>query len=119
MIRMLQNEAKINLQEHVSTLVHTYNFTYSTAAGFSPYFLMYGRHPVLPIDIQFNVRTLNISATTIHNYVNKLHTRLEWDYRKAHEVIQKKFNVPKSFMIKMSSAPNLSQETWYWSGRKL
>ena len=68
---MLSNEAKPNWQEHVSTPVRAYNCTHSTAIGLSPYFLMYGRHPLLPMDIQFNVRTLDISATTTHSYVKK------------------------------------------------
>ena len=45
MIQRLQNEAKTNWQEHVSTLVHAYNCTHLTATGFSPYFLVYWETP--------------------------------------------------------------------------
>ena len=117
-IGMFPNEAKFYWQEDVSTLVHVYNCTHSNATWFSPYFLMYGRHPMLPIDIQFNVRTLDISATTTYNYVIKLHTRLEWSYRKAHEVNRKEIQCSKNIMIKMSSAPNSSQDTWNLSDKK-
>ena len=39
------------------TLTHAYNCTRNNATGFSPYFLMYGRQTLLPIDIEFGVFT--------------------------------------------------------------
>ena len=35
----------------VVMLVHVYNCTRSTATGFSPYYLMYGQKPWLPVDL--------------------------------------------------------------------
>ena len=46
---------KKNWQEWVSTLTHAYNATMCHATGFSPFFLMYGRIPILPIDVEFGV----------------------------------------------------------------
>ena len=60
----LPNDAKTRWQDHVSTLVHAYNCTHSNAIGFSPYFLMYGRHLMLPIDVEMGVQTPNILAST-------------------------------------------------------
>ena len=48
-------EAKIKWQEQLPTLVHTYNGGYSNVTGFSLFYLMYRRQPVLPIDVQFGV----------------------------------------------------------------
>ena len=43
----------------------------STATKFSPYYLMFGREPNLPIDIEFGVRTPDLVATSTKNYVEK------------------------------------------------
>ena len=89
MIGTLQTEAKINWQEEIPTLVHAYNCSCSKATGFSPFYLMFGRHPMLPIDVQFGVRTPDMVASTSHGYIQKLHKRLDWAYITAHEVSKK------------------------------
>ena len=76
---------KRNWHEWVSTLVSAYNSTVSNATGFSPYFLMYGHHPQLPIDIKFEVTQMDISGPTHENYVKKLKARLKWAYGVATE----------------------------------
>ena len=61
----------------------------STATKFSPFYLMFGREPNLPIDIEFGVRTPNLIATSTKSYVEKLQQRLAWAFRKAQEVNEK------------------------------
>ena len=77
MIGTLPAEAKIRWQEHSPTLVHAYNSSHSNATGFSPFYLMYGRQPMLPIDVQFGVRTPDIISSTPHSYIQKLQKRFE------------------------------------------
>ena len=72
MIGTLPTEAKIRWQEHLPTLVHAYNSSYWNATGFSPFYQMYGRQPMLSIDIQFGVRTPDIVVPTSHNYIQEL-----------------------------------------------
>ena len=43
-------------------MVHAYNCSHSNATGFSPFYLMFRRQPMLPIDVQFGVRTPDIVA---------------------------------------------------------
>ena len=64
MIGTLPSEIKNNWQDHVNTLVHAYNCMDSMATKFSPYYLMFGREPNLPIDIEFGVRTPDLVATS-------------------------------------------------------
>ena len=64
MIGTLPMMAKQHWQGFVSTLVHAYNYMKSVATGFSPHYLMFGRHPQLPIDIEFGVRTPDIVAVS-------------------------------------------------------
>ena len=40
----------------------------STNTKFSPYYLMFGREPNLPIDIDFGVITPDLVATNTENY---------------------------------------------------
>ena len=55
MLGALPQEDKINWQDWVSTLVHAYNCTTTKVTGFSPYFLMFGREPRIPVDEIFGV----------------------------------------------------------------
>ena len=82
MIGTLPSELKYNWQEHVNTLVHAYNCMDTTATNFSPHYLMFGREPNLPIDIELGVRTPDLVATSTKNYVEKLQKRLAWPTRK-------------------------------------
>ena len=64
----------------------------SNATGFNPYFLMYGCHPCLPIDIECGVTQANISGPTLETYAQKLKARLRWAYKATMEV---SFKEPK------------------------
>ena len=52
MLGTLLKEFKVKWTNHVNMLTYAYNCTRSNAAGFSPYDLLYGRHSLLPIDIE-------------------------------------------------------------------
>ena len=51
MLGTLPEDFKSKWPQHISTLVYAYNCTHSNATDFSPYYLLRGRHPLLPIDI--------------------------------------------------------------------
>ena len=89
MVGTLPTDTRKNWQEWVSTLVSVYNSTVSNATGFSLYFLMYGHHPQVPIDIEFGVTQVDISRPTHVNYVKKLKARLKWVYKVAKEITSK------------------------------
>ena len=81
----LPTHAKKNWQELVATFTHAYNCTISPVTGFSPYFLMFGRTPQLPLDIELGVSMVEQKQTSHQNYVQKLHSKLQWAYQKAQE----------------------------------
>ena len=95
MIDTLPTEAKINWQEQIPTLVHAYNCSHLNVTGFSPFYLMYDRHPMLPIDIMFGVQTPDIVASTSHSDIQKLQKRLEWAYKTADEISKKESECSK------------------------
>ena len=46
---------KANCKDHVDKVVFAYNCTRNDATGYSPFYLLYGRSPCLPIDITFRI----------------------------------------------------------------
>ena len=83
MLGKLPTHAKKNWQEWVASLTHAYNCTVSPVTGFSPYFLMFGRTPKLPLGIELRVSMVEQKLTSHQNYAQKLHSKLQWAYQKA------------------------------------
>nr|KAG5702755.1 hypothetical protein BaRGS_003629 [Batillaria attramentaria] len=57
--RTLDPSQKANWKAHAAALAHAYNCTKHDTTGYSPYFLMFGRHPRLPVDLQFGTQPRN------------------------------------------------------------
>ena len=85
MLGTLPSHAKKNWQEWITTLTHAYayNCNVSPVTGFSPYFLMFGRNPKLPLDIDLGIPTIEQEPLTQQNYAQKLYSKLQWAYQKA------------------------------------
>ena len=72
MIGSFNPSEKRHWQDWVSTLMHAYNCTRCDSTGFSPYYLMFGRVPRLPIDIEYGVTQLELIDKSRQNYACKL-----------------------------------------------
>eukprot|EP00064_Thunnus_orientalis_P023816 superscaffoldBa00009410_g24077 len=55
MLGTLQNQEKSRWRDFVKPLVHAYNCTRNDVTGFTPYELMFGRQPRLPVDLAFGL----------------------------------------------------------------
>ena len=90
MLGTLSEEEKADWKSHISSMTHAYNCTKNASTGFSPYFLMYGRQPRLPIDVKFGLfRNLSSSTFSKSKYVDRLKKRLDYAYSKADEIQSK------------------------------
>ena len=57
----------------------------SSVTGFSPYFLMFGRTPKIPLDVEMGITLTVQGQESCQNYAKKLQARLKWAYQKAQE----------------------------------
>ena len=90
MLGTLTPEQKKDWKSHVPALVHAYNCTRNTATGFSSYFLLFGREPRLPVDVEFGLqRGGQKGSPGESNYISQLKKRLQFAYRKAKCMAQK------------------------------
>ena len=69
-------------KSHVPSLVHAYTATLHSSSGYSPYFLMFGRHPRLAIDAFLGLSPDALSCTDKTEYVRKLREGCTMSIRK-------------------------------------
>lgn len=83
MLGTLKEKEKKKWREYVKPLAHAYNCTRNDVTGFSPYELMFGRQPRLPIDIAFGLPVRDSSVTSHSQYVKNLKSYLTASYQLA------------------------------------
>ena len=77
MIGKLDPEKRQKWPAHIGSIIIAYNSTRSLVTRYSPYYLMFGRRPRLPIDLLFPMRRTQTLTRTIDEYVASLYDRLQ------------------------------------------
>ena len=95
MLGTLEEYQKSDWKTHVPTLVHAYNDMFHDSTGFSPYFLMFGRHPRLAVDAFLGLTPDTLSSTSKTEYMRKLKECLDFAYNKAGEEAKRSAAVHK------------------------
>lgn len=83
MLGTLKNREKAHWRDFVKPLTHAYNCTKNDVTGFSPYELMFGRQPRLPVDIAFGLPVTNKQTLSHSHYVKTLKSHLKESYEVA------------------------------------
>ncbi len=89
MLRTLPENEKSRWKDHVNKVVHAYNCTRSDTTGFSPFFLLFGRHPRLPIDLILQTKTPS-TKQDYPQYVKQWRTAMQESYRLAGQKINER-----------------------------
>lgn len=82
MLRTLADKEKERWKEHLPQIVHAYNCTRHESTGYSPFYLLYGRHPHLPVDLIFGL-VEPTDRVTPKGYANQWAERMAEAYKIA------------------------------------
>ena len=89
-------------------MTHAYNCTKHASTTYSPYYLMFGRHPRLPIDVAFGLHKPNCSDNCSKSrYIQKLRRRLNYAHKKASKYSSEQARKYKTSYDKSVKRPQL------------
>ena len=103
MLGTLETKEKSDWKAFLHTLTHAYNCTRNSSTDFSPFYLMFGRHPRLPVDVAFGIHRIGEGVTfSTSKYVDWLQRLLAHAYEKAKTFADKESNRQKALFDRKS-----------------
>ena len=110
MLGTLSEEEKSDWKSHLGCMTHAYNCTKHASTTYSPYYLMFGRHPRFPIDIEFGLNKPNCSDNSSKSrYIQKLRRRLNYAFQKASKYSEQQAKKYKQGYEKSVKGPQLHE----------
>ena len=89
-LETLPEKDKLDWKAHLCSMTHAYNCTKHPSTTYSPYYLMFGRQPRLPIVLEMGMPIDMLGDTCSEiRFVLTLEQRLNYAYKRAKEVSQK------------------------------
>ena len=111
MLGTLSEEEKSDWKSYLGCMTHAYNCTKHASTTYSPYYLMFGRHPRLPIDVEFGLPKPNSGdISSKSRYVQKLRRRLNYAFQKASKYTNQQAQKYKSSYDKSIKVPQLQEK---------
>ena len=77
MIAKMDPDKRAKWPSHLGPILIAYNATRSLITGYSPYFLMFGRRPRLPVDLLFPTVRQDENSRTTDEYITSLYDKLK------------------------------------------
>ena len=84
MIGKLSHDKKAQWEQHLLEFLQAYNSTRSTVTGYSPHYLMFGRHPHLSVDYYFPMVSAFECSRHVPAYVMEVRRCFKEAYAEAH-----------------------------------
>ena len=84
MIGKLSCDKKAQWEQHLPELLQAYNGTWSAVTGYSPHYLMFGRHLHLPVDYYFPTVSAYEHSLRMPAYVMEVRRCFKEAYTEAH-----------------------------------
>ena len=84
MIGKLSCDKKAQWEQHLPELLQAYNITWSVVTGCLPHYLMFGRHPHLPVDYFFPMVSAYKHSRCMPAYVTEVRRCFKEAYTEAH-----------------------------------
>ncbi|XP_034082439.1 uncharacterized protein LOC117552876 [Gymnodraco acuticeps] len=84
MLGTLEPHLKPRWHEHLDAMTHAYNCTQHDSTGYTPYYLMFGRHPRLPVDLIFGLSTAS-EPRGYSDYVQIMYGSLSQAYAQTNQ----------------------------------
>ena len=108
MLGTLSEEEKSDWKSYLGCMTHAYNCTKHASTTYSPYYLMFGRHPRLPIDVEFGLNKPNCGDNSSKSrYIQKLRRRLNYAFQKASKYSDQQASKYKHSYEKSVKGPQL------------
>ena len=108
MLGTLSEEEKSDWKSYLGCMTHAYNCTKHASTTYSPYYLMFGRHPRLPIDVEFGLNKPNCGDNSSKSrYIQKLRRRLNYAFQKASKYSDQQASKYKKSYDKSAKGPQL------------
>ena len=110
MLGTLSEEEKSDWKSYLGCMTHAYNCTKHASTTYSPYYLMFGRHPRLPIDVEFGLNKPNCGDNSSKSrYIQKLRRRLNCAFQKASKYSDQQASKYKHSYDKSVKGPQLHE----------
>ena len=84
MIGKLASDKKVQWEQHLPELLQAYNSRRSAVTGYSPHYLMFGRHPCHPVDFYFPTKGTHVHSSHVPTYVKEVRKHIKETYTEAH-----------------------------------
>ena len=84
MIGKLASDKKAQWEQHLPELLMVYNSMRSAVTGYSPHYLMFGKHPHLPVDFYFPTKGTHVCSCHVPTYVEEVRKHFKETYTEAH-----------------------------------
>ena len=107
MIGKLGEDHKARWSEHLPELLSAYNATCSAVTGYSPYYLLFGRRPRIPVDFQFPTHRDPPDTTSMARLVATMQERLKKAFKVARQLTSEEAARQRRYYGKTAGAVSL------------